>query len=291
MLPSTRLGVAMSEVAGVYGFTITRAIDLPNVRIEPVTGNGREAHELARDQSALRLTATVRSETLDARFLFNLEAVLAFVERLDVLVTAPLSTGSSDQQCPFQAVVATHLRHSGGGPVLPEDTWSRESRGEFIRQAMSHLSDEAFCSSTTFNTFLFKYVESFRQRKPLIEVSWFLLYSGLEAFARATQNDYQSRNASVPITSLLQSHGFNILQDDPVDLRRSVATYTRLRNALFHNGRRDVQVTQDGRTFTLQMEEYVANFQQLVALTILKAVGFDDGHINWDSWMDWKPFK
>ena len=70
-----------------------------------------------------------------------------------------------------------------------------------------------------------------------------------------------------------------------------MSTYMHLRNALFHDGAREKVVNVNGATVTLEMARYLFNFEQLVALAILKAIKFDDGHIDWDSWIDRMPFK
>ncbi|MFD2270572.1 hypothetical protein ACFS07_04035 [Undibacterium arcticum] len=75
------------------------------------------------------------------------------------------------------------------------------------------------------------------------------------------------------------------------DLHRSISTYTRLRNALFHNSEFVVKVLVGGQQIELRLFDYLFNFSQLVSLVVLKAVDFDDGHINWNSWIDRQPFK
>lgn len=281
----------MQYICGIYGFAITKPFELSNAKIEPVGISSQESHDRARDELAYRLTATIRAESFKPLFLFNLEAVLSFVERLDVLVTQPIPLGNSESCHTFPETALHRSRRSGGGATLPEDTWSGSSRAVFVDRAMNCLEDQAFCEATTFNTLFFKCVESFRQRRPFIEITWFLLYSGLEAHARAVQSDLASRNSSEPITRLLLSYGLNVFQDKPSDLPRSVSSYMHLRNALFHHGAREKVVNVNGTTVTLEMTRFLFNLEQLVALVILKAVKFDDGHINWDSWIDRMPFK
>lgn len=263
---------------------------LANGVIEPVCRDPQISNSRARDQSAYRLTATIRSESFEPTYLFNLEAVLSFIERLDVLVTTPIPIGTSEAEHAFPEIALQRSRHSGGGAMLAEDSWSGKSRALFIGLAMSCLENQAYCEATTFNSLFFKYVESFRQRRPFIEITWFLLYSGLEAHARANQCDPKSKNSSEPITRLLLSYGLNVLQDNPSDLSRSMSTYMHLRNALFHRGERQTEVNVNGTSVKLNMATYLFNLEQLVALTILKAVDFDDGHTNWDSWIDRQPF-
>jgi hypothetical protein len=81
--------------AAVYGYAITKPINLPTATIEPVILDFQESNLRARDQSAFRLTAIVRGENLKPKLLFNLDAVLAFVERLDVLIADPIDASGS----------------------------------------------------------------------------------------------------------------------------------------------------------------------------------------------------
>jgi hypothetical protein len=280
----------MPSLAAIYGHAITKPIDLLIAQIEPIYTDS-SIHSRARDQSKFQLTAVLRGEKLEPQLIFNLEAILAFIERLDVLIDSPVDIKSPETPPDFPSILSTHSRNSGGGAILPEDTWSPSSRGEFVRKALARLTDEAYCKETGFNTLFFKYVEAFRQRKPFIEVSWFLLYSGLEAFARSTQNDHASRNSSEPIYRLLKSYNFQVYQDSSKHLHRSISTYTQLRNSLFHHGARETLVNLNGELVKLEMTNFHFNFEQLVALVILKAIDFDDGHINWDSWTDRQPFK
>jgi hypothetical protein len=151
---------------------------------------------------------------------------------------------------------------------------------------MSKLADNAFCQSTKFKTLLFKSIETFRQRSPFLEITYFLLFSGLESFARATLNDTSTRNASKPIHQLLKSYDLNVLLDEPTNLPRSIATYTRLRNRLFHNSEFKAVIQISGTDVQLDATSYLFHLLMLVNLTIMKAISFDDGHTNWDAWID-----
>ena len=100
------------------------------------------------------------------------------------------------------------------------------------------------------------------------------------------QNDYQSKNAAVPIAKTLQSYGFVVYQDNPNNLARSVSTYLHIRNVLFHQGDFSATVQINSNKVTLNCSEYLFNLSMLVSLTIMKAIDFDDGHTNWDCWID-----
>ncbi len=226
----------MSNVCGIYGYQITRVIELPGFRIEPRTTDYLQAKTLARDLDTYQLTAILTGEEISDEFLFKLEAILSFVEHLDVLITASEEETSEDPFLRFSHSIKTHRRNNAGGEVIGDDTFFPESRAMFISNALSRLLDTQYCKQTKFDTLFFKRVEAFRQRKPFIEVTYFLLYSGLESYARAVVNDRENRNSSEPICKLLVSNGFDVQNERPDDFRRAVSTYTHLRNALFHNG-------------------------------------------------------
>lgn len=283
----------MNVVCGIYGYQITRPIDLPGLRIEPRTGHYQQAQLWARDLDTYQLTAVLKGTSITDDLLFNLEAVLSFVEHLDVLISSPEEQINDDPFAQFTPRITTHRRNNGGGAIIGEDTFYQTSRSLFISKALDRLQDQQFCKQTQFKILFFKCVETFRQPRPFVEVSYFLLYSGLESYARSVINDRSNRNSSEPICKLLTSYGFDVHQEmkNSGDNHNAVATYTCLRNALFHNSEFTAVPNVNGKIIELKLFDYLFNISQLVALVILKAVDFDDGHINWNSWIDHMPFK
>jgi hypothetical protein len=215
--------------------------------------------------------------------------VLSFVERLDVRVSEAVAeeVAITKPHDFFESTAVGAARNNGGGAVVGSDAFNpwRTSRQQFIELALMRLADDDFCRRTKFRSLFFKAVETFRQRRPFLEISYFLLISGLEAFARASLNDYASK-ASLPITQLLSSYGFRIYEDNPRELARAMTTYLHLRNALFHQGEFSRTVQIDNDQITLDCSAHLYNLSMLVSLTCMKAVGFDDGHTNWDCWID-----
>ena len=278
----------MRLLAAIYGFEVTRTITYGSWRIEPITNSYEQARTLARDLEAYHLTATVVGDALPENDRFKLEGVLCFIEHLDVIVFPANQLVDGDEPVASQlpSILRRHRRNNGGGAVIGEDTFFHQSRSNFLNLAMSKLADDAFCQSTKFNILLFKCVETFRQRSPFLEITYFLLFSGLESFARATLHDTSTRNASKPIYRLLSSYGLSVLLDEPTNLPRSIATYTRLRNSLFHNSEFKAVVRIAGADVQLDASAYLFHLSMLVTLTIMKAIGFDDGHTNWDAWID-----
>lgn len=281
----------MNIICGIYGYQITHSIELPGLKIEPRTTNHQKASKWARDQDCYHLTAVLIGTVISDDLLFNLEAILSFVEHLDVLISSPKKQIDDDLFSNFTQSITTHRRSNGGGAVIGEDTFFPGSRSMFIGKILDKLQDLEFCEKTQFNILFFKCVETFRQRKSFVEVTYFFLYSGLESFARSVTEKFSSRNSSEPIFELLDSYNFDVKIENPRDLKRAVSTYTHLRNALFHNSQFIATININGTNTELKLFDYLFNISQLVVLTILKAVEFDDGHINWNSWVDRQPFR
>jgi len=281
----------MPLCCAVYGYECTRVAAIGSFELRPRFGNLAEAQAKARDKSVYHLTAVVVGDQLTDELAFRLEAVLSFIEHLDVVVTDPVGVNASDPFQAFPSTLPTHGRHDGGGATLMSDVYFGNSRAQFMRSCLQRLADDQFSSETKFADLLFKKAETFRQRRPLLEVSYFLLYSGLEAHARAVTRDFANRNSSEPIARLLIGYGFDVSVERPNDLARAISTYTHLRNALFHNAQLETTINVNGTPTTLKVIDYYAEFLLLVSLVVFKAASFDDGHINWNSWIDRQPFK
>lgn len=280
----------MTKTAAIYGFEFTREFTAAGLIFTPVFSNHQDAKKAARDLTSHQMTGTVSGAKLDREVIYDLEGVLSFIEHLDVIVMGPLPSPRPNQDSTnlFDRTITRQRRNNGGGAVVGSDAFNpwRESRQEFIEISLSHLRDKEFCDRTRFRSLLFKCVETFRQRQPFLEITYFLLVSGLEAFCRASQGDFKTKNASVPITKQLKSYGFNVFQDNPAELSRSISTYLHIRNALFHQGDFTATVNINNDTISLNCSQHLFNLSMLCSLTIMKAIGFDDGHTNWDCWID-----
>jgi hypothetical protein len=280
----------MQYVFPIYGFHIAKPIVLGSIVIQPRTTDHQTAETWTRDLSTYHLTAVLFAEGVNDQFLINLEASLAFIERLDIFIGSGLPFDGNEPFSKFEASVKTHRRSDGGGQMIGADTFFPLSREMFLKKILQTLDDETFCESTQFKQLFFKCVEQFRQRRPFVEVSYFLLFSGLETFARSVEND-RGKSAASPISRLLIQYGFDISEDRPSDLIRAVSTYSHLRNALFHNGEFIAEVNVNGILIEYRLFKYFYNITQLTNLVVLKAIAFDDGHTNWDSWVDHQPFQ
>lgn len=279
----------MPHIAAIYGFEFTRLFQAGGLTFTPIAQDHSTAKRMARALDAYNLTGTVSGESLDRELLYRLEAVLSFIEHLDVRVSEAVNDPNATTRPLdfFESNAIGGARNNGGGAVVGSDAFSpwKTSRQQFIELTLTRLADDAFCRRTKFNSLFFKAVETFRQRKPFLEISYFLLISGLEAFARASLGDYTSK-AVVPLTELLSGYGFRVYENRPDELPRAMSTYLHLRNALFHQGEFSKTVQLNADQITLDCSSYLYHLSMLTSLTCMKAIGFDDGHTNWDCWID-----
>ena len=281
---------------GIYGYECTREISFDSYKIIPLTNNYTEAKKLASEQHVYNLTGFLeideKKSTNLYELIFNLEAVLSFIDQKDVILTNKYgeSEGYNNLNNEFPKTLNIHYRNSGGGKVVMSDAHSTNSRENFIEMAMNKLSDLNDTNNKVFRSAFFKTIEVFRSPRNFIDVSYYLLFSALESLSRAVFSDYKS-TSSKPIANLLSKYNFDISQDNVNNLYKSVSTYSHLRNSLFHNSELETEVNINGSIKDLKLSTFYPHFRRLLPLVMMKYIGFDDGHINWNSWLDRMIFK
>jgi len=278
----------MPYFQGVYGYEITKVVTLSDISIHPVYKNFKQAKKFARNKKHYHLTGIIEYQQNDTNIsLYDLEAVLAFIDRLDVIITNRCdfkNINKAKKNIPNKLYIIN--RHSGGGRLIGSDTFFKKTnyREEFINSALNQLAKEP--DDSVLRKSFFKTIETFRARRPFLEISYYLYFSALESLARFDLQDESSRNSSKPIAEFLQNLGFNLKQDNSKDLVRAVSSYTYIRNALFHNSKHEVNKKINDEIETFNINDFYSHLSLLVPLVILKYIGYDDGMIRWDSWHD-----
>lgn len=281
---------------GIYGYEITQAAELQGFKLIPRSQDHREIKKLAADRDHYHLTGFLEideNQILDQRALiFDLQGILSFIDQKNVIITHPLRPHETyqalDSNYPLKITFLRRL--SGSGSLILSDIFSPKSRKTSIEKALNKLK-ESDQNQGVFRSAFFKSIEPFRGSESFIDVNYYLLFSALESLSRYHLNDYDSKNTSTPISKFLKPYNFDISQDNVKNLAQSISTYTLLRNALFHNGKLECESNINGTHTKLTISEYYANLCMLVPLVMLKYIDFDDGHINWNSWLDRMPFK
>ena len=281
---------------GIYGYEISRPAEFDGFRLIPLTDDYTDVRGKASDLDNYHLTGFLEideTQTPDIRALiFDIQGVLSFIDQKNVIVSNLLREHEAfdnlDEDYPTKLTALKRI--NGGGKVILGDAFNSNSRREFITMALAKLK-ESDTENGAFRGSFFKSIEVFRGSDSFIDVNYYLLFSALESLSRFHLNDYTSKNCSTPIAKFLEPFGFDISQDNTNELAKSVSTYTHIRNALFHNGKFECEVNINGQMEKISISKYYSQFNMLIPLIVLKYIGFDDGHINWNCWLDRMPFK
>jgi hypothetical protein len=275
-------------VCGIYGYWFTNEYSVRDLTFIPLVTNHAEHVTIRKSRKGrYSLTGLIVAGEISDSTLFNLAGVLTLLEQRDVLLSEPKELVFVDEGRLFDnfpsdlGIPPTRGEYNS---ILPGNVFSSDSHKLFVEKTLGRLEDTAFCDATKYRSLFFKAVETFRQRENYLDINYFLLYSGLEAYARACQT-YEGNCASEPIAKQLTSLGFCVYQERPSELIRAVQTYTDLRNALFHRNELHATKKINKVTNTISMSDYYIPFRTLVIFATLRASGFNDDQINWDGWV------
>jgi hypothetical protein len=285
---------------GVYGFEMTRSINVGPFRLHPRTEDYNNAKNDARDSEAFNLTAIgecsaeVNSIELHGQ-LHDLSAAMTFCEQQWVAVTRPFA----DEEIgpPEKAMEQAKPRlefevfRPTSGPLIWSDTFAPDARRNFLELCLSKLVNHDFCEQTDFRPAFFRNVEIRRLRERFVDLTYYLDFSALEILARRDQNNYAPGNVAAILTPFLRNLGYNVQQSNHVDRHLGMENYAHVRNALFHNGRFEVTVNENGKQVTLRLGDYAGKLKFLLPDVLLKVMGYSDDYINWNRWLDRIPFK
>ncbi|WDX32953.1 hypothetical protein [Salmonella enterica] len=270
---------------GIYGFNITKVTHFSFGTMFPTCKSISEIIKKMKSRDELHLTAflelDINDDTECRDILFHLTAILSFIEQRPVSFGYSLrkheSMGNLDDDYPKLINIAYSIKSTG--IIIKEDYYSKNSRRYFIEAALNKIIIE---KDRHYSTLLHKNVQVFSTPQRYIDVSYYLLFSGLESIARQRENDL-SNNAPSVLYKYLSKFKFDIKQQDNKRPPRSLDIYSGLRNALFHNGEyQTAPMKRNGTECTFLLKDYYSYFRRLNSLVILKEANFEDGKINWD---------
>jgi hypothetical protein len=235
------------------------------------------------------LTGRVETPQLDDSYQHDLAAILTIMQQRDVALTKSKAVGTS---CPSEArsgfpneldVIGTR---DADGSVLLDDVFAPDAHRTAIDSLLGKLRDNNFCGSTQFRQLLFKVAETYRQRENYLDINYFLLFSGIEAYSKACQTTLSTeRDVAKPIAAQLQALGFNIAAENHANPIRAVRTYSTLRNALFHDGTLTAEVKGNHPPVPVNMSDFYLPFKTLVLFATLRAAGIENINLQWDGWV------
>ena len=176
-------------------------------------------------------------------------------------------------------IPAINDRHTFG-EAIAADSWSAGSREAFLNAFVNRFAVEI--AGDALRLSFFRQAEIWRLATPFVELHHFLAFSALELLARSSGMNAANGNAAVPITDLLNRHGFSTTQAE-------IQKWCCARNAAFHRGLLVSIDPQDGQE--VRLTEQIVPLTQVLCDVLLKELQFDDGHINWNRWRDRMGFR
>ncbi|WP_010248716.1 hypothetical protein [Pantoea agglomerans] len=278
---------------GIYGFTFSKEMTFSGGKLIPLYSSLSSSKKNKVDGNHYVLSGFFIPESNDYNHLsqltFDLSAVLSFIEQKNVIIAGELEKHDSIENLPKDyAKTLKSSRHAGSGKLIMEDAFSPDSRSKLLNLAMDKLTESANVESDAFRTAFFKSMLKFREPIHYVDVSYYLLFSSLEALARDALQNFKPGKTPQVITDFLQNLNFEVEKNEHVIPQRNILHYTKLRNSLFHEGVYKADLDNDKEIY---LEDYFSNINMLLPLVFMKVLNFDDGFINWDSWIDRQPFK
>lgn len=278
---------------GIYGFTFSREIAFTGGKLIPIFNSLSLSKKNEVNGKRYVLSGFFIPEINDynglSQLTFDLSAVLSFIEQKNVIISGELEEHELIENLPenYPTILKSN-RHLGSGNLIIEDAFSPDSRSKLLNLAMAKLTESANVESDAFRTAFFKSMLKFREPIHYVDVSYYLLFSSLESLARHALQNFKGKAPKI-ITEFLQGYGFEVEKDNHITPQRNIIHYSKLRNALFHNGVYKAYL--DDNETEIYLKDYFSNLNMLLPLVFMKVLDFDDGFVNWDSWIDRQAFK
>lgn len=278
-------------VFGIYGYEFHLPASICGVQLVPLCSSSA-ARIKAADRTSFQLTGFGRllapsaDEWDDAARIDLLGAAMTFAQQRQVLVTRPIVVSAGDttdslfSESRLGAPLHLHFERHSYGQLIATETWSQGSRSAFLTAFVQRFVFET--PGDTLRLAFFRQIEIWRLSTPYVELQHFLAFSGLEMLARASGAYEQQRNAAVPISQFLTSIGLPVSQPE-------VEVWTEARNNAFHLGL--LAAPARNGVGVVRLADQLYPLTVVFADALLKSLGFDDGHINWNRWRDRMHFQ
>ena len=158
-----------------------------------------------------------------------------------------------------------------------------------------------------FSSLVYKVTEPFHMRKKFIELTYYLYFSGLEAFCKQYLKSYYPeikvvKDISKNFSEMLEKLGINYIHicskdtknnlrnkinDKDKFLKLSLSTYSNLRNSLFHQNLFVAEVPcsiKENDTELVKITDYEDTLLRLCNVVILKYIGIENPNLDCSKW-------
>lgn len=297
----------------IYGFFFYKSFCFDDFCFTPIQTESSfwEKVKLSTDTYRYNLTGYIDTPEIDSQdFIFTMQAVLTFVQQQDVIITEIFDDD-------FQSEYFSGFERIGSG--APFAMYS-DLQQEIIEKLYFKLLDKTdLCNqkknnsvfeldnNCEFSSLVYKVIEPFHMRKKFIEISYYLYFSGLEAFCKQYLKLYYpeinvlkdiSKNLSemlekleinyIHITSKDCNYNLcNKIDDKEKFLKLSLSTYSNLRNKLFHQNLFVAEVpysiNKDDKEL-IHITDYEDTLLRLCNVVILKYIGIENPNLDCSKW-------
>lgn len=297
----------------IYGLFFTKAFSFNNFYFTPIKSNSKpqERKKLINDRRYYNLSGFIDTPDINPNeFIFAMQAVLTFVQQQDVIIREV-----------FEDEIPTEYlsEFERTGSAAPFAFYS-DLQEEIIEKLYLKLIDKNdLCNqkigNSVFNSFhncefsslVYKVTEPFHMRKKFIELTYYLYFSGLEAFCKQYLKSYYPeikivKETSKNLAEMLEKLEINYIHINPKDykynlqneindkeefLKLSLSTYSNLRNKLFHQNLFDAKVpcpmATNGKEL-VQITDYEDSLLRLCNAVILKYIGVNNPRLDCSKW-------
>lgn len=297
----------------IYGLFFTKAFSFNDFYFTPIKSNlkPQERKKLINDRRYYNLSGFIDTPDINPNeFIFAMQAVLTFVQQQDVIIREV-----------FEDEIPTEYlsEFERTGSAAPFAFYS-DLQEEIIEKLYLKLIDKNdLCNqkigNSVFNSFhncefsslVYKVTEPFHMRKKFIELTYYLYFSGLEAFCKQYLKSYYPeikivKETSKNLAEMLEKLEINYIHINPKDykynlqneindkeefLKLSLSTYSNLRNKLFHQNLFDAKVpcpmATNGKEL-VQITDYEDSLLRLCNAVILKYIGVNNPRLDCSKW-------
>lgn len=297
----------------IYGFFFNKPFCFNDFYFSPIQIDLSfwEKVKLSTDTYRYNLTGYIDTPEIDSQdFIFTMQAVLTFVQQQDVIITEIFDDDiQSEYFSGFERIGfgAPFGMYSDLQQEIIEKLYFKLLDKTDLCNQKNNNSSLALKNNCEFSSLVYKVIEPFHMRKKFIEISYYLYFSGLEAFCKQYLKLYYPeinvvKDISKNLSEMLEKLGINYIHicskdtknnlrnkinDKDKFLKLSLSTYSNLRNSLFHQNLFVAEVPcsiKENDTELVKITDYEDTLLRLCNVVILKYIGIENPNLDCSKW-------
>lgn len=301
-------------IFAIYGLFFTKAFSFNNFYFTPIKSNlkPQKRKKLINDRRYYNLSGFIDTPDINPNeFIFEMQAVLTFVQQQDVIIKEVLEEEiPTEYLSEFERIgsAAPFAFYSDLQEEIIEKLYLKLiDKNDLCNQKIDNSVFDSY-RNCEFSSLVYKVTEPFHMRKKFIELTYYLYFSGLEAFCKQYLKSYypeidiDKNSISKNMAEMLEKLEINYIhiysQDCNYNLRNkiidkkkflklSLSTYSNLRNKLFHQNLFDAEVPcsmKKNDKELVQITDYENSLLRLCNAVILKYIGINNPILDCSKW-------